>query len=306
MILLHGILEDDPMNLVRTELEKAGARYSFLDRHKIFDMTIESMYSPDSPAKTIIHSPGVTIDLSEVKAVYIRPYDFREFPEAEGKSPDDPLIRSAAGFDAHLTASLDASNALVVNRSMPSATNNSKPYQLTVIKEAGLKVPETFITNEPANAREFLSKSRPSIYKSISGVRSIVQQVSDRQMEYLDDVQWCPTLFQKYIKGINYRVHVIKNDVYTLRIESDSIDYRYGEVRMFIEDLPAGIAQKCRHLTALLGLTFSGIDLIRTPDEEWYCLEVNPSPGYSYFQQISGLPLSTLLARELMRADQLK
>ncbi len=53
----------------------------------------------------------------------------------------------------------------------------------------------------------------------------------------------------------------------------------------------------------MLGLHFSGIDLIRTPHDEWYCLEVNPSPAYSYFEKASGQPISIALARFMMAAD---
>jgi D-alanine-D-alanine ligase-like ATP-grasp enzyme len=36
-------------------------------------------------------------------------------------------------------------------------------------------------------------------------------------------------------------------------------------------------------LTKKLGLIIAGIDLIITNSGECYCLEANPSPGFSYF-----------------------
>ena len=78
------------------------------------------------------------------------------------------------------------------------------------------------------------------------------------------------------------------------------LDYRYGNTTMIAETLPADIAVKCRALNSLLGLYFSGIDLIRTPEDEWYCLEVNPSPAYSYFQYKSDEPISQALCAFLM------
>jgi hypothetical protein len=300
MILLYGISEDSPMSLVRDELEKAGANYRFLDHRNIFNSTIEYKYSKSKSAKIIIYSPGLTIDFSEVTAVYTRPYNFMDYSEMEGKSSDDPLAVAAIGFDNQFMSCLDASDALIVNKSEPSASNNSKPYQLSVIKEAGIKIPITFITNEPIAARQFINMNTDCIYKSISGVRSIVKRVSESHYEYMEDVKWCPTLFQKVVPGINYRAHVIEDDIFTVRIESDNLDYRYGKTRMFIEELPNDIAQKCRNLTTALGLHFSGIDLMHTPDNEWYCFEVNPSPAYSYFELNSGLKISNALARILI------
>ncbi len=291
------------MNFVRSELEKAGANYRFLDHRDIFCSDIEYVYNENGHSSTIIRSPRVTIDLDEVKAVYTRPYDFMDYPEMKGKTSEDPLARKATGFEYQMMTCLDSSDALIINKSEPSATNNSKPYQLSVIKELGLKIPVTFITNEVTSARKFIDDNIDCVYKSISGVRSIVKKVSDSHNEYLDDVKWCPTLFQEALPGVNYRVHVIQNEVYSVRIDSDTLDYRYGKTSMIAEELPSEINLKCRELTALLGLHFSGIDLIRTPGDEWYFLEVNPSPGYTYFQVNGGLPISSALARALIAAD---
>ncbi len=40
----------------------------------------------------------------------------------------------------------------------------------------------------------------------------------------------------------------------------------------------------------------AGVDLIRTPAGGWVCLEVNPSPGFTYFSNITGQPLATAIA----------
>jgi hypothetical protein len=32
-------------------------------------------------------------------------------------------------------------------------------------------------------------------------------------------------------------------------------------------------------------LAFSGIDLRRSDDGTWFCFEVNPSPGFPYFER---------------------
>jgi len=52
-------------------------------------------------------------------------------------------------------------------------------------------------------------------------------------------------------------------------------------------------------MTAAMGLAFAGIDLRLTPDGDWYCFEVNPSPGFSYFQFESGQPIDEAVARLL-------
>ena len=304
MILLYGISEDSPMSMVRDELNKAAANYLFLDHRNIFNYSIEFSCSEDGADKAIINAPGISFDLSEVSSVYTRPYNFMDYPQMQGRSLDDPTAVTAMGFEHQFMLCLDTSNAFVVNRSEPSASNNSKPYQLSVIREVGLNIPETFITNEPLAAAQFIKTNADCVYKSVSGVRSIVRRVSESHYEYLDDVKWCPTLFQKFVPGENYRVHVVKGKVFTVRIESDNLDYRYGKTRMFVEELPSEIAEKCCTLTAALGLYFSGIDLMKTPDNDWYCFEANSSPAYSYFELHSGLKISTALAEMLMNPGE--
>ena len=48
-----------------------------------------------------------------------------------------------------------------------------------------------------------------------------------------------------------------------------------------------------------MNLPVAGIDLRRTPEGEWHCLEVNPSPAFSYYQAHAGLPISEAIARLL-------
>ena len=127
--------------------------------------------------------------------------------------------------------------------------------------------------------------------------------MDEKQRAFIDDVRWCPSLFQRFVPGTNYRVHVIGDEVLAVRIESDQLDYRYGRSTMSVVELPADVADRCRRLSAKLGLHFSGIDLMRTPDEQWYCFEVNPSPGYPYFEACSGQPIAAALVRFMIEAD---
>ena len=41
------------------------------------------------------------------------------------------------------------------------------------------------------------------------------------------------------------------------------------------------------------------MDLRSTPDGAWYCFEVNPSPGFTYYQEETGQPIADAIARLL-------
>ena len=304
MILLWGTLEDEPLALTHAALGQAGADFVFLDHRQVFRSEIEYAFGADGTERCVVTQGALTVDLTQVRVAYPRGSDIFDYDELQDKPNDDPLAIKALAFEAVLMAYLDSSDALVINRTEPAASNNSKPYQLSVIRRAGLLVPETFISNRRADVEDFLARNPDSIFKSISGVRSIVRRVSRDHRDALADVDWCPTLFQRVVPGVNYRVHVIADRVFAVRLESDELDYRYGRTTMVAAELPAEISERCVRLNRLLGLHFSGIDLMRTPDEEWYCFEVNTSPGFSYFEGATGQPISKELARFMIECDR--
>ncbi|HEY6327015.1 MAG TPA: hypothetical protein VIW73_10950 [Candidatus Cybelea sp.] len=302
MILLVGRIDDDPMAMVRAALAQARADLLFFDHRNVFTSEIEWSLSASDEECTVTVGDTV-LDMSAVDVAYVRGSNFFDYDEMRGEPVDGPLAVRAAHFEAQLYAWLDSSDAVIINRSGPSAANNSKPYQLELIQRAGFLVPETFISNDADAVREFLAENPDTVYKSISGVRSIVRKLEDRQRGFIDDVNWCPTCFQRVVGGTNYRAHVLDDRVLALRIESDQLDYRYGRTTMVATELPPDVADRCRRLTAMLGLWFSGIDLMRTQRDDWYCFEVNPSPGYSYFEMVSGQPISAALAQFMMEAE---
>jgi glutathione synthase/RimK-type ligase-like ATP-grasp enzyme len=303
MILLWGTMDDEPLEMTAAALAQADADYVFLDHRKIFTSEIEYTFDFERVERCTVTANDTAIDMSAVNVAYVRGSDFNDYEEMHERPEDDPLAVRAVRFEMELKAWLDASDALVINRSRPSATNNSKPYQLAMIRQVGFAIPETLITNDAAAAQEFLLKNPDSVYKSVSGVRSVVRRVEEMQRSFIDDVRWCPTLFQSVVPGDNYRAHVVGSEVLAVRIESDQLDYRYGRTRMIATTLPVEVAQRCRRLTAMLGLHFSGIDLMQTPQGEWFCFEVNPSPGYPYFEMLGGQAIGASLARFMMEAD---
>ncbi|MCA1705235.1 MAG: hypothetical protein LC808_19055 [Actinobacteria bacterium] len=95
-----------------------------------------------------------------------------------------------------------------------------------------------------------------------------------------------PVQIQDFIVGTNIRVHVCGSSVFAVAIHADAVDYRSATVLEVVPTtLPAPAEAWCRSATNAEGLVFAGIDLIVTEREmAWYCLEVNPTPGYDYFE----------------------
>jgi hypothetical protein len=89
---------------------------------------------------------------------------------------------------------------------------------------------------------------------------------------------------------VDIRVHTVGSQVFASEVISDAVDYRYPDMdnaeRVIREiNLPADIATRCLSLARRFDLVFSGIDLRRTPAGEYYCFEVNTSPGFTFYQE---------------------
>jgi glutathione synthase/RimK-type ligase-like ATP-grasp enzyme len=240
-----------------------------------------------------------------VTAAYLRPYDPLGVPAVTAAGTDSAASRHAVAVYEALRVWSEMTSALVVNRLSAMGSNSSKPYQLELIRAAGFAVPETLITTDPAAAAEFCERLGDVVYKSVSGVRSIVSRVSPEKRAQLDAVGACPTQFQQYVHGVDHRVHVVGDDVFVCELVSEADDYRYVErqgatVTRRQVDLPDACLDRCRALARALDLPVAGLDLRCTPEGEWFCFEVNPSPAFSWFDAPDGRiarQIATLLAQ---------
>lgn len=198
--------------------------------------------------------------------------------------------------------------ARVVNRASAMASNGSKPYQAQLIARAGFAIPETLVTNDPELVRAFFSQHGRVVYKSVSGSRSVVQELTWDDFDRIEDIRWCPVQFQAYVAGVDVRVHVVGRQIFATRVTSEATDYRYAgldggrSARLEATTLDDETAERCIDVTRELGLRFSGIDLRMTPEGEAVCFEVNPSPAYAYYEGHTGQPIAAAVARHLAGA----
>jgi len=305
MILLWGITTDRPLELVRTALQRMNAPLVFLNQQSLLQSRID--VTVGKRLRGNLRTQAWSAALESMTAVYLRPYDARRMAALEDAQPKSSKFQHAFGFEDALMSWIEMAPALVVNRPSAMASNNSKPYQLQLIRSAGFDVPETLVTTDPKAAVEFWERHGSVIYKSISGVRSIVAKLGPEHHDRMEDIAHCPTQFQQYIKGTDFRVHIVGGEVFSCEISSTADDYRYPQmrdeqVRVRSCEVPQNVSDRCRELAASMKLFVAGIDLRRTPSGEWYCFEVNPSPGFSFYEEATGQPISEAVARLLTQS----
>jgi hypothetical protein len=303
MILLWGLPGDGPTASVHDALLRRGHPGRLLDQRSTIGATAGMSVDPDLSA-TVSTDEGV-FDLASVTAAYLRPYDSRDLPAVRRAGAGSAVWDRAVGLSDLMVSWAEVSRALIVNRPSAGVPNGSKPFQGEQLRAFGFCVPETIITTDPDAVAEFRQRHGRVVYKSISSVRSIVSELREEQWARIDEVCWCPTQFQEYVPGTDYRVHVVGEEIFATEIASDAVDYRYGArqghaVRITAASIPDEVAHRCMAASRGMGLELSGIDLRRTADGRWYCFEINPAPGFTFYQSATGQPIDDAVARLLI------
>jgi ribosomal protein S6-L-glutamate ligase RimK-like protein len=309
VIVLWGVPGDGPLDAVHGCLSRIGANFRLLDQRgaarSSATMRIERR---DLVLELEGPSGAGRLEFRDVGAAYLRPIETeRALPPDTGG--DRAARLRADGVDRALIAWADLTTALAVNPPAAMAANNSKPYQLGLVERYGFAVPDTLVTTDPDAVRAFAARHGRVIYKSVSGTRSIVNILAQAGLQRLEDVANAPTQFQAYVPGTDVRVHVVGDELFATEVRSDAHDYRYAsrsgnEVELAATAVPADVADRCRAMAAGMGLAVAGIDLRRTPDDRWVCFEVNPSPAFVYYEEVTGQPIGQAIARLLVRADE--
>lgn len=298
MIVVCGGIADTVTELVCARLESRHVSYHLLDLG-VFPagFTMGCRWTGSAWPEGYLCGPDWRVEVSAITGVFVR-YPSEEARAVPADASPAHLQLFHAEHDLGLAALLEDLPCTVINRSNGAMSNHSKPYQCLLIREAGLRVPPTLITNDPVRAAAFIEEANGDvIYKSISGIRSIVRRPGPEQLRRLHLLDNGPAQFQAFIPGDNVRVHTIGDRLFATEVKTEAVDYRYAArdglpIEMTETMLPPHVEHACFALTRRLGLVMAGIDLKRTPDGEYVCFEINPAPGFLYYEQHSGQAIS--------------
>jgi glutathione synthase/RimK-type ligase-like ATP-grasp enzyme len=312
VILLWGLSGDGPFDRVHAALDRRGAPVTLVEQRMVLKTSAELTFDEEFSGTLCVD--GDLVPLDAVGAVYWRTYDVHRLPvvlAANEAGGDGTALRAAWALEEAIVVWLEMTTACVVNRPSSMVSNGSKPYQLEILSTHGFDVPATLITTDPEAVLRFWTEHASVIYKSISGTRSVVSRLDESHLSRLEYVTWCPTQFQQFVPGRDHRVHVVGDDIFACEVLSDADDYRYAGLHgepasLRVARLPDDVAERCVAVTRLLGLHLAGIDLRRAPDGRWFCFEVNPSPGFSYYEAHTGQPIADAIASYLVSADAVR
>lgn len=306
MVLFIGIPTEPPLQMAISAAESRSIPFVVLDQRTMHAANLSIGFLKNKFfARLQLH--GEDYDLEKFSGVYFRMMDYLAMPHTDSRSLQymgADNVQKSGLLHQQLLYWMDMTELRLLNPPFTMGSNMSKPYQSQLIKEAGFKIPPTCITSRKETLQPFRKQYQSLIYKSISSVRSIVKELQPKDEPMLEKLQYLPTQFQQKLTGTNIRVHVVGDAIFPTKIETGVTDYRYARrenstARLSACKLPAKIEKNCFALSARLGLTLCGIDLFLTDKGDYYCFEVNPSPGYSYFQDSTGQDIAGAIAKWL-------
>jgi glutathione synthase/RimK-type ligase-like ATP-grasp enzyme len=244
-------------------------------------------------------------------SVYLRGFHAHALPEDYEQEMRDRPKGLMAQMDeklAFLSSAMltyEAQGVPVVNGPWANAQHSNKPYQLALLKDAGLRVPAWIATNEPTAVRRFVKKHGATVYKPLSG-GATVRAVEERDLspDRLSALQYAPVLFQKRIDGISVRAYVVGNKVVAAaELHSTELDYRRKEDAVVATNVSAEERRMVVAAAKACDMRFSGVDFIRGARKP-YLLECNPSPMFAVFEDKTGLSVSEPFARYLVKGGR--
>lgn len=273
----------------------------------------------DGQWKMLLEKEDVTCELQDVTAVwYRRSHDMgkgltevidREFIPATMQE----LRRTLAGM-------VEGLPCFQMERYSTYRRLDSKEEQLKVAARQGLLIPPTCISNSPEQVKNFIRQlPGPAIAKMQSafaiyreGKEHVVftNEVGEDDLQGLDTLGYCPMVFQQKIaKKLELRVTIVGQEIFAFSIDSQKepnaqTDWRKEGVTLLNDwqpvTLPAGLQKQLLGVMKVYGLNYGAIDLILSPDDAYYFLELNPAGEYFWLDRLCDHAISRQIATVLL------
>jgi glutathione synthase/RimK-type ligase-like ATP-grasp enzyme len=248
------------------------------------------------------------LDLESVRAVWWRRPGAFGLPEALRDPAHRRLALSEATTAFH--GLFEAMDALWVNPPARDASASHKPYQLARAQSLGLEIPQTVMTSDPDEARDFWRACEGDvIYKqfiALPGAWSETRRLGEAETKVADAaIRLAPVIFQRHVAAVaDLRVTIVGDELFAAAVDVRDLAYDV-DVRMNVDarhiahDLPDDISQRLRALMRRLGLVYGAIDLRLTEEGRYVFLEINPAGQFLYVEEQTGQPITAALAARL-------
>ncbi len=309
------------VDLVTQALARRGARPVRFNTD-LFPSSVKlSARAGDERAASLYTEAGERISAADVRAVWARKlWSPRMAEDLDERYRSNCARESVAALDGFLDSLHEAH---WVNDLQRERAAENKQLQLRLAASAGLRVPRTLVTNDPAAARRFFAETEgQTVVKllrpltiSMGAAEPFVytNRIRDEDLDCAETLRHSPMVFQELIpKARELRVIWVASEAFTGALDASGTsrghtDWRRAapeECRWQRATIPNEVSSALQKLMSELGLVFGAVDLICTPAGEHVFLEVNPSGEWGMLERDLGLPISEAIAGELLKEQK--
>jgi hypothetical protein len=196
---------------------------------------------------------------------------------------------------------------LVANEFTGRAVNNparvreseNKLIQLRCAARAGLRVPRTLVSQDPAAVRRFCQEHDGGvIVKAVRGLPRQPLMTVPIDLSSTDDeaIRLCPAIYQESVPGRRHlRICCFGDRVHAVALESDDLDWRrhVNGVPFYPFALDETIQDRLRDVLRRMDIRMAIMDAKLTPEGELVWLEANPQGQFLFLEGLSGVDLTT-------------
>jgi hypothetical protein len=239
-------------------------------------------WHPDTQAGSLCLADGTRLQISEIHSVYWRSFNGIYVPELPDEHQQSIAYNDAVGL---IRTFLQARSIRWVNGWQAYEFHKEKPRQLAVVSNLGVTIPKTLISNNPDLITEFASTLEQAIFKPVYGgahAKLITPEFLAPERLKLA-LKLAPIALQEFIAGTNIRTYVIGDRVYSAEIRTGAVDFRDdADVELIPLNVPPEIERMSTAIARSLMLEWTAIDWRRNNQGEYYFLEANPSPMFTF------------------------
>ncbi len=297
-ILILGNSQDIHAAQIHRALTETGCQVHYLDS-ALFPQKLSLSWQPDNQQGELIFANGERVNLAEIHSVFWRTFSGVKIPSLNETYQQNLALNDSMSA---LRTLMQGTKIRWINSWQAYQFHKEKPLQLSKVKQSGVKIPDTLITNNPDAVIQFSQRHNQAIFKPVYGgahTKLIRQEELDLERISLA-LRISPITLQEYISGTNIRSYVIGKSVYSAEIRSPSLDFRDDRQAQLIPvKIPDTIEKQCLKIAQALWLEWTAIDWRLTPEGEYVFLEANPSPMFIHFENQTNYPITDKLVQLL-------
>jgi glutathione synthase/RimK-type ligase-like ATP-grasp enzyme len=261
-------------------------------------------WSGDSDAPSVLRDlSGELIEVAKLDAMWLRRTAIRQIlpDEADPKYSDEIHLSCWTALQGHLITEF---RGAWVSDPVATELAENKVLQLRAARRAGLRIPATLVSQDPARIRAFCAAYPAAIIKPIRtrGELAITAVASAELLQHDEVLALSPAIYQENVPGDRHlRITMFGEQCFAALIEARELDWRVDVTVPFSPYEPsAQLLQALQSVLRSLGLVMGIFDLKLTPDGDIVFFEVNPQGQFLFVEGLCEMPIARSLGDYLV------